>query len=623
MRVSILIMAFLPPFRAETSASSARVAASLHWASSSFLSFSRFMASSCSQRSSSARRAASTMARAALSSESLASLVISSRSAFSCPSSPSSFLLEAVVDWLTLVRSARVSLVSASSCSAARRWRSAVSRRARASSRPLATAAALRSAVTLASAAADLAADSSSTLTWASRTWRAYFLMVVWVSALPAMACSRARPRSEASPSSFFFILRASALLLVSVSRATCIESRALDWAFLTRMNSSSFSARRRSISCLTALSSSWHLSTLFSSCSRVASASSRADCSSIFSASRRFLILSISWLEHGLLVGRLDLEQLRGGVASLLLADVRVEGKAVNLALPLADHLVELLGLPVHGSVEDLGLVKAAGHLADLRRHLTLGLFNLVQLGVEVVDGRLSLSQTSGELHLGHLELLTLGDGVSLVLLTPALGLTLGLGDQPQGVLATSGLLLESAPGSVKLVLEVPVLAKKKSPLASLVVAQGLDIAKLGRDGGLLLGKDVQVIVKVANDAEKVGVLASNLVLAGGKVSQSKVGVINLLVDGVEALQHLLVGHISRGLGPHHLISGSAGISDLVHDEHLVLLDLGFHLAKSVNLLSHLSSGISLLPLQVGEDGLLLDVGLFHVLAQLVHLRF
>merc|ERR1719470_247317 len=326
--------------------------------------------------------------------------------------------------------------------------------------------------------------------------------------------------------------------------------------------------------------------------------------------------------LEHGLLVGRLDLEQLRGGVASILLADVQVEGKAVNLALPLADHLVELLGLPVHGSVEDLGLVKAAGHLADLRSHLTLGLLNLVQLGVQVVDGSLSLGQTSGELHLGHLELLALGDSVGLVLLAPALGLGLGLGDQPQGVLAASGLLLESAPGSVKLVLEVPVLAKKKSPLASLVVAQGLDIAKLGRDGGLLLGKDVQVVVKVANDAEKVGVLASNFVLAGGKVSQSKVGVIDLLVDGVEALQHLLVGHVSRGLGPHHLISGSAGISDLVHDEHLVLLDLGLHLAKSVNLLGHLSSGVSLLPLKVGEDGLLLDVGLLNVLAQLVHFR-
>merc|ERR1719481_654771 len=43
MRVSILIMAFLPPFKALISASSARDPASLHWASRSFLSFSRFM----------------------------------------------------------------------------------------------------------------------------------------------------------------------------------------------------------------------------------------------------------------------------------------------------------------------------------------------------------------------------------------------------------------------------------------------------------------------------------------------------------------------------------------------------------------------------------------------------
>merc|ERR1719167_1570040 len=81
MRVSILIMAFLPPLRALTSASSARAPVSLHWASRSFLSFSRAMESPCSHLSSSARRAASTIALAAFSSESLASLVISSRSA--------------------------------------------------------------------------------------------------------------------------------------------------------------------------------------------------------------------------------------------------------------------------------------------------------------------------------------------------------------------------------------------------------------------------------------------------------------------------------------------------------------------------------------------------------------
>merc|ERR1719378_489216 len=113
-------MAFLPPLRALTSASSARAPVSLHWASRSFLSFSRAMESSCSHLSSSARRAASTIALAAFSSESLASFDISSRSPWSWLNSDSSFLLAAAMDWLTLLRSARFSLVSASSCSAAR-----------------------------------------------------------------------------------------------------------------------------------------------------------------------------------------------------------------------------------------------------------------------------------------------------------------------------------------------------------------------------------------------------------------------------------------------------------------------------------------------------------------------
>merc|ERR1719378_1720278 len=190
-------MAFLPPLRALTSASSARAPVSLHWASRSFLSFSRAMESSCSHLSSSARRAASTIALAAFSSESLASLDISSRSPWSWLNSDSSFLLAAAMDWLTLLRSARFSLVSASSCSAARLCLSAVSRRARLSSRQFCIAAAFLSAATLASAAADLAWDSPSTLAWASLTWSWYFLMVDWVSALPAIACSRASPRQQ------------------------------------------------------------------------------------------------------------------------------------------------------------------------------------------------------------------------------------------------------------------------------------------------------------------------------------------------------------------------------------------------------------------------------------------
>merc|ERR1719291_26634 len=116
----------------------------------------------------------------------------------------------------------------------------------------------------------------------------------------------------------------------------------------------------------------------------------------------------------------------------------------AVDLALPFANDLVELLGLPLHGSIEDLGLVQACSHLTDLSGNLALGLLNLVQLCVQVVNGSLSLSQTSGELHPGHLKLLTLGDSVGLVLLAPALGLSLSLGTEPQGVLTAGSLLVK-----------------------------------------------------------------------------------------------------------------------------------------------------------------------------------
>merc|ERR1719234_1406363 len=70
-------------------------------------------------------------------------------------------------------------------------------------------------------------------------------------------------------------------------------------WFFLVLLNSSSFSATRLSISCLTCPSSSWARRTLFSSCSRVPSATSRAPCSSSFSCSRRRLCLSRSWMER------------------------------------------------------------------------------------------------------------------------------------------------------------------------------------------------------------------------------------------------------------------------------------------------------------------------------------
>merc|ERR1719282_477414 len=79
--------------------------------------------------------------------------------------------------------------------------------------------------------------------------------------------------------------------------------------------------------------------------------------------------------LENSLLVSRLDLEQFRGSISGLLLAHIKIKGKTINLALHFTNGLVELLGLPLHGSVDHLSLVKVGGHLGDLGLDLALGL--------------------------------------------------------------------------------------------------------------------------------------------------------------------------------------------------------------------------------------------------------
>merc|ERR1719158_1980289 len=290
--------------------------------------------------------------------------------------------------------------------------------------------------------------------------------------------------------------------------------------------------------------------------------------------------------LEDSLLIGRLDLEQLGRGVPGLLLAHIKVEGQAVNLALVLRDSLVKLLGLPLHGGIDNLGLVKVGGHLIDLLLDLALGLLHLGELGIEVINGSLSLGVPCSKLHLGHLKLLSLGN-------------------QSEDIVTASSLLIKSLLGHIYLMLKVPVLAKQKLPVPGLIVAQSLDIIELGTKSRLGLGQHVQAVLKVTNNSEQLSVLVGNLVLHHGKVSNGQVGSIKLFVDGIQSLDQSLVGLVSGGLAPDNLFSGGSSISNLRHDGLLVLVNLGLHLRKGINLLLHLKDRVSLLPLQVAEDRL------------------
>merc|ERR1740128_1181197 len=156
---------------------------------------------------------------------------------------------------------------------------------------------------------------------------------------------------------------------------------------------------------------------------------------------------------------------------------------------------------------------------------------------------------------------------------------------------------------------LKVAVLAKEQRSLSSLIISKRLNLLKLASQRGLDLHKHVKVGVKVSNNTEEISILSSQFPLGGLKVSKGKVAVGNLLVGVVQSVKKVLVRLVSRGLGTHDFISGGSGISTLINDLGLVLVNLSLHLAKLVNLFSHLL------------DSILVDVVLFNVLAQLADL--
>ena len=65
-------------------------------------------------------------------------------------------------------------------------------------------------------------------------------------------------------------------------------------------------------------------------------------------------------------------------------------------LALPFANNPVELLGLLLHGQVEDLSLVKGLSLSLEVRGKLSTSLVKLSKLGLQLVSGGIGLGQTS-----------------------------------------------------------------------------------------------------------------------------------------------------------------------------------------------------------------------------------
>merc|ERR1719445_1255923 len=604
MRVSILIMAFLPPLRALTSASSAREPVSLHWASNSFLSFSRAMASSCSHLSSSARRAASTIA--------LELVVLR----LQLPSGSSNGLVDIGEVSEVLVGVSKL-LLGSTSLSVGSLQQGAGLLEAVLHGGGLAVSLDLLVGggglglglgvnldlgisdleLVLLDGGLSLSVASDGVLKSKSEVSSISFQLLLHSQSF-SLALGLGLQGRLHGVKSLGLVLADHGELLVLLGNSTLnlgldlgeLHLASQDLVLLLLQGGLGLLKSRLELHLL-------GLEPLADFVNLVDGAASLSDLvHDVLDLIGQSLVLTsdLFKLEDSLLVGRLDLEQFGGCISGLLLADIKIEGQTVNLALHLGDGLVELLGLSLHGSVDNLGLVEVGRHLVDLSLDLALGLLNLGQLGIEVVNGSLSLGVPGGQLHLGHLQLLSLGHGL---------------------------LLIQSLLGSVKLVLQVPVLAEQKLSLSGLVVAESLHVIQLSGEGGLGLGQHVEVVLQVANNSQQLAVLVGNLVLGHTEVPEGEVGGVNLLVGGIESVQQSLVSLVSRGLAPHHLLSGGPCISNLGHDGLLVLLDLGLDLAQSIDLLLHLQSGVTLLSLQVAKDGGVGNVGLLNILAELHNL--
>merc|ERR1719367_1057192 len=170
--------------------------------------------------------------------------------------------------------------------------------------------------------------------------------------------------------------------------------------------------------------------------------------------------------LEHSLFVSRLHSEQLRGSITGLLLSRVQVHADGVDLGLPFTNNPVELLGLLLHGEIEDLSLAESLGLGLEVSSQFCASFVQLGKLCLQLVSGGISLGQAGLHLQLCHLKLLGLSDSLLFISHTEHVSLSECLVQGTAKVLLGADLLLVVILHASNLVLSVPEFAEERLPI-------------------------------------------------------------------------------------------------------------------------------------------------------------
>merc|ERR1719333_875335 len=270
-------------------------------------------------------------------------------------------------------------------------------------------------------------------------------------------------------------------------------------WFFLVLLNSSSFSATRLSISCLTLASSSWArsaLQLLLLSLQHpplfvqgVDGAASLTELiKQILDLVSEVLVLPLDNVQllGGLLLGGLQAEQLAAVVAALVLGGSDLGGEVGSLGLPLSKHLVEVLGSLLSDQSSGVHSLVLHGEIVQVSGLPALGLLSVGHLGGENVHQLLVLHDLGLQLVASSLKLLDAAHSLGLEAGLPQLSLSLGLGEGLEGVRLAHGFILQLLPEVLQVSGHHLVLGQQGGAVLGLGVRQGLGVLQPGGHGDL-----------------------------------------------------------------------------------------------------------------------------------------
>jgi len=257
---------------------------------------------------------------------------------------------------------------------------------------------------------------------------------------------------------------------------------------------------------------------------------------------------------------------------------------------LSVIEILHELVASLLQRSDLGEGGLVGIGQFLDLLLELALGLLDFVELRqsfvfescLPLLDFSVEFADLSGQLGLGFTFLIELFTEV------------------------------------VVLVFEVLDLSGKGLSLTGLLIQAALGFLELRGQGRLQTVKAVQLILEVFQLTAQVTVFVVQTVLECSEVRQLTGLLIAFGLDFRVLDFHLLEGLLHIGLGASLSISGGLGFFEVAHELGLLSISLGLQLLELLELVSQLSDGIVVLLAKGRQLGLVIQVLLLGVTAQL-----